>query len=202
MLEVTKNAVLVGTGTDAVRLGEVKAFGKKQMAAADWARGVRLDPDATRFGDGRSRLVTGQPPDDVDEICLAPARDRARHLVGRPSRRGKVPQGDKGKGFVLYRMPHKTAVDPETGEMYDDLLVIITPTEDEKQALVEDERSPFFTIDHFRGFNAVLVQQSRLGELDRDELAEIITDAWAARAPKKLVKAYLAERDSQRDDDG
>ena len=80
-------------------------------------------------------------------------------------------------------MPHKTAVDPETGEMYDDLLVIVTPTEHEKRALVEDERPPFFTIDHFRGFNAVLVQQSRLGELDRDELAEIITDAWAAGRP-------------------
>ena len=35
--------VLVGTGTTPVRLGEVKAFGKKQMAAADWARGVRLE---------------------------------------------------------------------------------------------------------------------------------------------------------------
>jgi methionyl-tRNA formyltransferase len=43
VLEVTKNAVLVGTGTTTVRLGEVKAFGKKQMQAADWARGVRLE---------------------------------------------------------------------------------------------------------------------------------------------------------------
>ncbi|MFC4786138.1 methionyl-tRNA formyltransferase [Nocardioides sp. MAHUQ-72] len=43
VLHVTKNAVHVGTGTCPVRLGEVKAFGKKQMAAADWARGVRLD---------------------------------------------------------------------------------------------------------------------------------------------------------------
>ena len=42
VLEVTKQAVHVGTGTDPVRLGEVKAFGKKQMSAADWARGVRL----------------------------------------------------------------------------------------------------------------------------------------------------------------
>ena len=49
VLVVSKNAVHVGTGTHAVRLGELKAFGKKQMAAADWARGVRLDPDA-RFG--------------------------------------------------------------------------------------------------------------------------------------------------------
>ena len=40
---VSKNAVHVGTGSDPVRLGEVKPFGKKQMAAADWARGVRLE---------------------------------------------------------------------------------------------------------------------------------------------------------------
>jgi methionyl-tRNA formyltransferase len=46
VLDVTKNAVLVGTGTVPVRLGEVKAFGKKQMGAADWARGVRLETGA------------------------------------------------------------------------------------------------------------------------------------------------------------
>ncbi|MDT0201506.1 methionyl-tRNA formyltransferase [Nocardioides sp. AE5] len=49
-LAVTKKAVHVGTGTVPVRLGEVKAFGKKQMAAADWARGVTLAPGTT-FGD-------------------------------------------------------------------------------------------------------------------------------------------------------
>jgi methionyl-tRNA formyltransferase len=37
-----KNAVVVGTGTVAVRLGEVQAVGKRPMAAADWARGLRL----------------------------------------------------------------------------------------------------------------------------------------------------------------
>ena len=42
-LEVRKNALLVGTGTVAVQLGEVKPFGKKQMPAADWARGARLE---------------------------------------------------------------------------------------------------------------------------------------------------------------
>jgi methionyl-tRNA formyltransferase len=45
-LAVSKNAVHVGTATRAVRLGEVKAFGKRQMPAADWARGVRIAPDA------------------------------------------------------------------------------------------------------------------------------------------------------------
>jgi methionyl-tRNA formyltransferase len=49
VLEVDKNAVLVGTGTTPVRLGEVKPFGRKQMAAADWARGARVESGA-RFG--------------------------------------------------------------------------------------------------------------------------------------------------------
>ena len=38
----------------------------------------------------------------------------------------------------------------------------------------------------------MLVQQSRLGEITRDELAEVITDAWLATAPKKLVREFLA----------
>lgn len=40
-VRIGKNEVLVGTGTVAVRLGEVKAFGSRQMPAADWARGIR-----------------------------------------------------------------------------------------------------------------------------------------------------------------
>jgi methionyl-tRNA formyltransferase len=46
VLSVTKNEVLVGTGSQPVRLGRLKAFGKKEMPAADWARGVRLEPGA------------------------------------------------------------------------------------------------------------------------------------------------------------
>ena len=57
VLEVGKKHVLVGTGTHAVRLGDVQAHGKKQMAAADWARGLRLEAGAV-FGDmsGRARI--------------------------------------------------------------------------------------------------------------------------------------------------
>lgn len=131
-------------------------------------------------------------PDDVDEICLAlPEVELGISWGDRPTY--KVPRGPKGRGFLLYRMPHKTAVDPDTGEMYDDLLVIVTPGPAEKQALVDDPATPFFTIDHFKGFNAVLVQQSRLGEIGRAELAEVITDAWATRAPKSLVRKYFAD---------
>jgi len=49
-LRADKNAVHVGTATAAVRLGMVKAFGKKQMPAADWARGSH-PPAGTRLGD-------------------------------------------------------------------------------------------------------------------------------------------------------
>lgn len=45
-LEVGKSDVLVGTATEAVRLGTVQPPGRKPMAAADWARGARLEPSA------------------------------------------------------------------------------------------------------------------------------------------------------------
>jgi methionyl-tRNA formyltransferase len=38
---VGKDGVLVGTSTSAVELGTVQPAGKRSMAAADWARGVR-----------------------------------------------------------------------------------------------------------------------------------------------------------------
>jgi methionyl-tRNA formyltransferase len=47
---VGKNTVVVGTGSVAVRLGDVQAVGKKLMPAADWARGLRLESGAV-FGD-------------------------------------------------------------------------------------------------------------------------------------------------------
>ncbi len=131
-------------------------------------------------------------PDDVDDICAAlPETELGTSWGDVPT--WKVPAGPNDRGFVLYRKPGRTAVDPATGEPYDDLLVILTPTEAEKAALVDDDATPFFTIDHFRGYAAVLVQLSRLGELTRVELEEIVTDAWAARAPKRLVRAHLGD---------
>jgi hypothetical protein len=129
-------------------------------------------------------------PQDVDEICAAlPDTELGISWGDRPT--WKVPRGPKGKGFLLYRAPGPTAVDPATGERYEDLIVITTPTEVEKNALVEDESTPFFTIPHVNGYSAVLVQQSRLGEITRQELEEVITDAWAAKAPARLVKEHL-----------
>jgi methionyl-tRNA formyltransferase len=48
-LRVTKRSVHVGTSTVPVRLGLVRAHGRKEMPAADWARGVSL-PAGSTFG--------------------------------------------------------------------------------------------------------------------------------------------------------
>lgn len=137
-------------------------------------------------------MVRPATPDDIDAICASlPETELGTSWGDRPT--WKVPRGGKGKGFLLHRAPHRTAVDPVTGEMYDDLVVIQTPTEAEKQALVDDPDLPFFTIDHFRGHPAVLVQQSRIGELDVEELREIVTDAWARMAPERLVREHLGD---------
>ncbi|MBZ5741143.1 methionyl-tRNA formyltransferase [Nocardioides mangrovi] len=45
-LAVGKRDVVVGTGTTAVRLGQVQAPGKRAMDAADWARGLRIETGA------------------------------------------------------------------------------------------------------------------------------------------------------------
>jgi hypothetical protein len=127
---------------------------------------------------------------DVDAICRSlPEVELGTSWGDRPTY--LVRQKPKPRGFVLARAPRHDAIDPATGEEYHDLLVIRTPTAEDKAALVEDD-GPFFTIDHFRNFNAVLLQQSRIGEVDLDELREVLTDAWLAVAPRGLAKRFLA----------
>jgi methionyl-tRNA formyltransferase len=46
-LRVERTRVLTGTATTPVILGEVRAAGKKAMPAADWARGLRIEPGET-----------------------------------------------------------------------------------------------------------------------------------------------------------
>ncbi len=128
---------------------------------------------------------------DVDAICRSlPEVELGTSWGDRPTY--LIRQKPKPRGFVLARAPRHDAVDPETGEEYQDLLVIRTADAGDKAALVEAD-GPFFTIDHFRSYNAVLVQQSRIGELEVDELREVLTDAWLAVAPKSLAKRFLAE---------
>lgn len=129
----------------------------------------------------------------------ASAQDVGRIAGSLPGAQLGVSWGDRptwkvsGKGFLLYRAPHHTAVDPATGEPFEDLLVVFMPDQESKAALVQSE-GPFFDIEHFRGHTGVLVQLSRLGEISRSELTEIITEAWAHRAPRAAVREHLGEK--------
>jgi hypothetical protein len=98
-----------------------------------------------------------------------------------------------GKSFVFFRTPRPDAFDPETGERYDDVVVFWVPTEADKLALLHDDSSPFFTTPHFDGHLSVLLRTSRIGELTYDELAEVVQDAWLARASATRRAAWLKE---------
>ena len=98
-----------------------------------------------------------------------------------------------GKSFVFFRNPRPDAVDPDTGVRYDDVIVFWVPTETDKAALVQDPASPFFTTAHFDGHPSVLVRASRLGEIGRDELAEVIQDAWLSRASTRRATTWLRD---------
>ncbi|GAB3981853.1 hypothetical protein GCM10029978_083930 [Actinoallomurus acanthiterrae] len=96
-----------------------------------------------------------------------------------------------GKSFIFFRNPRPDAVDPETGERYPDVIVFWVASEEDKLALVQDEASPFFTTAHFDGHLSVLLRACRVGELTRDELAELVQDAWLSRASARRAAAWL-----------
>ena len=58
-----------------------------------------------------------------------------------------------------------------------------------KRALVADDPAVYLTTPHFDGYAAVLV---RLDAIDDAELAELVTDAWLAKAPARLAREHLA----------
>lgn len=96
-----------------------------------------------------------------------------------------------GRSFVFFRTPRPDAVDPETGARYLDVIMFWLPSESDKQALVQDHSSPFFTTPHFDGHPSVLLRGSRVGELSRQELAEMIQEAWLSRASLTRKAAWL-----------
>lgn len=98
----------------------------------------------------------------------------------------------KGKSFVFFRTPRPDALDPETGERLADVIVFWVESPQEKEAMVSDDSTPYFTTAHFEGHPSVLLHGSRLAEINRDELAEVVTAAWLARAPKRLAVRFLA----------
>jgi len=126
--------------------------------------------------------------DDVHELA-APVP----HVVVEEGSLGNPVYQVGGSSFVFFRNPRPDAVDPDTGERYDDVIVIWVESEDDKAALVQDPYSPFFTTDHFNGHRSVLVRAGRLGEVTREELAELIQDAWLSRASNRRAATWLAE---------
>jgi hypothetical protein len=57
-----------------------------------------------------------------------------------------------------------------------------------KEALIADDPAVFFTTPHFDGYAAILVRLDRVAPAD---LEEVVTEAWLARAPARLIKEYL-----------
>ena len=69
-----------------------------------------------------------------------------------------------------------------------DILCVRTDGSSGKEELLAASPDVYFTTSHFNGYPAVLV---RLGKISVPELRELLTDAWLAQAPKRLVKEYL-----------
>lgn len=95
-----------------------------------------------------------------------------------------------GKSFLFFRNPRPDAVD-EHGERLQDVIVVWVQSEADKQSLVQDESSPFFTTPHFNGHLSVLLRESDVAKLSLPELTELIQDAWLARASPKRGRDWL-----------
>ncbi|MFI5614380.1 MmcQ/YjbR family DNA-binding protein [Amycolatopsis sp. NPDC051903] len=126
--------------------------------------------------------------EDVHELALA-----MPHVTLWPGSERKPVYQVGGKSFIFFRNPRPDAFDPDTGERYADVIVFWVPSEADKEALVQDETSPFFTTPHFRGHLSVLVRACRLGEISRGELAEVVQEAWLSRASARRGATWLAE---------
>ena len=125
----------------------------------------------------------------ADVHDLAASMPHVTVVYGRP---GNPIYQVGGKSFVFFRTPRPDATDPQTGERYPDVIVFWVPSESDKQALVQDPGSPFFTTPHFDGHPSVLVRGSQIGELTVRELTEVVQDAWLAQASRARAAAWLS----------
>jgi hypothetical protein len=126
---------------------------------------------------------------ELDELALAlPQVTKELSADGRPAY--KV----HGKLFCCHRGRRPDAVD-ERGERLDDVLMFRVADLDVKELLLSDTRGIYFTTPHFDGYAAVLVRIPDLERLDRDELRDLVEEAWLTRAQKRVAKAWLAHQD-------
>lgn len=128
--------------------------------------------------------------DDLDELALAlPQATKELSEDGRPA------YSVHGKAFCLHRGRRPDAVD-EDGERLDDVLMFRVADLEVKELLLSDSRGIYFTTPHFRGYPAVLVRIPDLARLDRDELHDLVAEAWLTRAQKRVATAWLAEQEA------
>jgi hypothetical protein len=124
---------------------------------------------------------------DLDELALAlPQATKEISDDGRPT------YLVHGKMFCFHRGRRPDAVD-ENGERLDDVLVFRVPDLDVKELLLADDRGVFFTTPHWKGYAAVLMRIPDLARVDRDELRDLVQEAWLTRAQKRVAKAWLAD---------
>ena len=129
--------------------------------------------------------------DDLHELALAlPQASKELSEDGRPIY--KV----HGKLFCFHRGRRPDAVD-EDGERLDDVLMFRVADLDAKELLLSDARAIYFTTPHFKGYPAVLVRIPDLARLDRDELRDLVAEAWLTRAQKRVAKAWLAAQEAE-----
>jgi hypothetical protein len=127
---------------------------------------------------------------DLDRLALAmPETTKEISDDGRPA------YLVHGKLFCFHRGRRPDAIDPETGERMADVLMFRVDGADAKELVLADPRGIFFTTPHFNGYPAVLIRIPDLKQLDRDELRDLVVDAWLTRAQKRVAKAWLAEND-------
>ena len=122
---------------------------------------------------------------DLDKLALALPEVTKEVEEGRPS------YNVGGKFFCFHRRPRPDALDPDTGERLEDVLVFYVADLEVKDMLVGDARGIYFTTPHWNGYRAVLVRIRDLKKLRRSELRDLIEEAWVTRAPKKLAKEWL-----------
>ena len=126
---------------------------------------------------------------DLDELALAmPLTTKEMSEDGRPT------YSVHGKFFCFHRSRRPDAVDPETGDRLDDVFVFRVADLGEKEILLRDDRGVFFTTPHWNGYSAVLMRIPDLARIDRDELRDLIAEAWLTRAQKRVAKAWLDEQ--------
>jgi hypothetical protein len=143
---------------------------------------------------------SGTPPRGTSVAAVATMADLDKLALALPEATKEVEDGRpkysvQGKRFCFHRSRRKDAVDPETGEQLDDVLVFRVADLGVKELLLSDARGIYFTTPHWNGYPAVLMRIRDLDRLDREELRDLVEEAWLTRAQKRLAKAWLAERE-------